>query len=64
MGSPWSGSFRAHPEAIQAYARFKVVLAGLVADVYEYSDVKDPVVDLVITMADSGAAETGWAVRH
>ncbi|MFI9787128.1 GrpB family protein [Kitasatospora sp. NPDC051984] len=53
--------FRAHPEAVPAYARFKTVLAGAVGDIDTYSDVKDPVVDLVITVANSWAAATGWA---
>ncbi|TQF06596.1 GrpB family protein [Kitasatospora acidiphila] len=52
--------FRAHPEAVPAYARFKSVLAEAVADVGVYADVKDPVVDLVITVAERWAAETGW----
>ncbi|MDH6142263.1 GrpB-like predicted nucleotidyltransferase (UPF0157 family) [Kitasatospora sp. GP30] len=52
--------FRAHPEAVPAYARFKSVLAETVADVGVYADVKDPVVDLVITVAERWAAETGW----
>jgi GrpB-like predicted nucleotidyltransferase (UPF0157 family) len=52
--------FRAHPEAVPAYARFKSVLAGTVPDVDVYSDVKDPVVDLVITVAESWAARSGW----
>ncbi|MEU8972841.1 GrpB family protein [Streptomyces monashensis] len=55
--------FRAHPEAVPAYARFKYVLAGTVADTGTYADVKDPVVDLVITVAESWAAETGWTPR-
>ncbi|MFD1939859.1 GrpB family protein [Nonomuraea mangrovi] len=52
--------FRAHPEAVPAYARFKSVLAGTVSDTGVYSDVKDPVVDLVITIAEPWAAATGW----
>lgn len=52
--------FRAHPEAIPAYARFKGVLAGAVADLGTYSDVKDPVVDLVVAIAGPWAAATGW----
>ena len=38
--------FRAHPEAVP--------------DVATYSDVKDPVVDLVITVAEAWATGTGW----
>ncbi|WP_280723765.1 GrpB family protein [Kitasatospora sp. MAA4] len=52
--------FRAHPEAVPAYARFKSVLAGAVRDVDTYSDVKDPVVDLVVGVAETWAAATGW----
>jgi GrpB-like predicted nucleotidyltransferase (UPF0157 family) len=54
--------FRAHPEAVPAYARFKRVLAGSVADLDAYVDVKDPVVDLVVEVAESWAAATGWTV--
>ncbi|OKJ05660.1 GrpB family protein [Kitasatospora sp. CB01950] len=52
--------FRAHPEAVPAYARFKSVLAGVVHDIDTYADVKDPVVDLVVTVAEPWAASTGW----
>jgi GrpB-like predicted nucleotidyltransferase (UPF0157 family) len=52
--------FRAHPEAIPAYARFKRTLADAVADIDTYSDVKDPVVDLVIAVAEPWAAAAGW----
>jgi GrpB-like predicted nucleotidyltransferase (UPF0157 family) len=52
--------FRAHPEAIASYARFKRVLAASVPDVDTYTDVKDPVVDLVIAVAESWAAATAW----
>ena len=34
--------FRAHPEAVPAYAAFKRVLAAEVGDIGVYSDVKDP----------------------
>jgi GrpB-like predicted nucleotidyltransferase (UPF0157 family) len=53
--------FRAHPAAVPAYAQFKLVLAGAVDDVDVYTDVKDPVVDLVIAMAEPWATATGWA---
>ncbi|MFJ5924520.1 GrpB family protein [Kitasatospora sp. NPDC092948] len=53
--------FRAHPEAVPAYGRFKTVLAGVVHDIDTYADVKDPVVDLVVTVAEAWAAATGWA---
>jgi GrpB-like predicted nucleotidyltransferase (UPF0157 family) len=52
--------FRAHPEAVPAYASFKRSLATAVPDIATYSDVKDPVVDLVIAVADAWAAVSGW----
>lgn len=52
--------FRAHPAAVPAYGEFKRVLAGAVPDVGVYTDVKDPVVDLVVTVAEGWAAATGW----
>jgi GrpB-like predicted nucleotidyltransferase (UPF0157 family) len=52
--------FRAHPEAVPAYAEFKRSLAATAPDTATYSDVKDPVVDLVITVAGTWAAATGW----
>jgi len=52
--------FRAHPQAVPAYAAFKRSLAGAVRDIATYSEVKDPVVDLVITVAGTWAADTGW----
>ncbi|MFD3513439.1 GrpB family protein [Streptomyces sp. NPDC058657] len=53
--------FRAHPEAVPAYARFKRLLADAVQDTGVYADVKDPVVDLVITVAEPWATATGWS---
>lgn len=53
--------FRAHPEAVPSYARFKQLLADAVEDTGVYSDVKDPVVDLVVTVAEPWAAATGWS---
>jgi GrpB-like predicted nucleotidyltransferase (UPF0157 family) len=52
--------FRAHPEAVPAYARFKDVLARHVPDLDGYTDVKDPVVDLVVAVAEPWADATGW----
>ncbi|WP_344259404.1 GrpB family protein [Streptomyces sodiiphilus] len=52
--------FRAHPEAVPAYARFKSLLADAVGDPGLYTDVKDPVVDLIVTVAESWAADTSW----
>ena len=53
--------FRAHPAAVPAYALFKQKLAAAVDDVYVYTDLKDPVVDLVVVAAEEWAAVTGWA---
>jgi GrpB-like predicted nucleotidyltransferase (UPF0157 family) len=53
--------FRAHARAIPAYAHFKESLAAAVHDDMDlYTDVKDPVVDLVIAMAEEWAATSGW----
>lgn len=52
--------FRAHPAAVPAYARFKRALAEVCPDIEVYADVKDPVVDLVVTVAEEWAAATGW----
>jgi GrpB-like predicted nucleotidyltransferase (UPF0157 family) len=53
--------FRAHPEAVPSYSAFKLTLAGIAPDTGTYSDVKDPVVDLVIAVAEAWAAKVGWA---
>lgn len=50
---------RAHPLAVAAYSRFKLMLAAHL-DLATYTDVKDPVVDLVVAAADEWAAATGW----
>jgi GrpB-like predicted nucleotidyltransferase (UPF0157 family) len=52
--------FRAHPGAVPGYAKFKRELATDVADVGRYTDIKDPVVDVVISVAEEWAAATGW----
>jgi GrpB-like predicted nucleotidyltransferase (UPF0157 family) len=52
---------RAHPAAVPAYSAFKRGLAGAVADLGVYTDVKDPVVDLGIAAAETWATETGWS---
>jgi GrpB-like predicted nucleotidyltransferase (UPF0157 family) len=52
--------FRAHPEAVSSYGGFKVALAAAVRDLDVYTDVKDPVVDLVIVVAEWWAGSTGW----
>jgi len=53
--------FRTHPQAVPAYARFKGALATAVNDLDIYTDVKDPVVDLVVTVAEEWATATGWS---
>jgi GrpB-like predicted nucleotidyltransferase (UPF0157 family) len=53
--------FRAHPAAIPAYARFKLLLAAVVVDVDTYADIKDPVVDVVVEAAEEWATATGWS---
>ncbi len=52
--------FRSHPEAVASYGGFKVVLAAAVPDLGLYTDVKDPVVDLVMVVAEVWAEATGW----
>jgi hypothetical protein len=44
-----------------ASARFKGALAAAVNDLDIYTDVKDPVVDLVVTVAGEWATATGWS---
>jgi GrpB-like predicted nucleotidyltransferase (UPF0157 family) len=51
---------RAHPAAVPAYAAFKATLADAVPNLAAYADVKDPVVDLVIAVAEPWASATGW----
>jgi GrpB-like predicted nucleotidyltransferase (UPF0157 family) len=51
---------RAHPAAIAAYGEFKRVLAGTVAGIEPYTEVKDPVVDLVIAVAGEWAKQQEW----
>lgn len=55
--------FRAHPAAVPGYARFKQVLAAAVPDAGVYTDVKDPVVDLVVGLAEEWVAATGWSAE-
>lgn len=55
--------FRAHPAAVPAYARFKQVLAATDVGIEAYTDVKDPVVDLVVGVAEEWAAATGWTAE-
>jgi GrpB-like predicted nucleotidyltransferase (UPF0157 family) len=51
---------RAHPLAVAAYAQFKQSLAAAVDDLEVYTDVKDPVVDLINVVAENWAEQTGW----
>ena len=51
---------RGHPSAVPAYAAFKLALARSVADMYAYTEVKDPVVDLIMVVAEPWAERTGW----
>jgi GrpB-like predicted nucleotidyltransferase (UPF0157 family) len=53
--------FRAHPGAVPAYTAFKVTLAGSTPDIDTYTDAKDPVVDLVIVIAEEWAASLDWS---
>jgi GrpB-like predicted nucleotidyltransferase (UPF0157 family) len=52
--------FRAHPGQVPAYSRFKRTVAQHVPDIGAYTDIKDPVVDLIVAQAEHWAAETGW----
>jgi dephospho-CoA kinase len=52
---------RAHPDAVAAYATFKRALAAATPDADTYTEVKDPVVDLVVSVAERWASESGWA---
>lgn len=52
--------FRAHPDAIPAYAAFKLDLAARVPGREVYADLKDPVVDLVVAVAEPWASATAW----
>jgi GrpB-like predicted nucleotidyltransferase (UPF0157 family) len=54
--------FRSHPDAVPAYASFKVALAEICPDVDVYADIKDPVVDLVVAVADEWARSVGWSM--
>jgi len=53
---------RTHPAAVPAYAAFKLALAQAVTDVDTYTEIKDPVVDLVMVVAEPWALETGWTL--
>lgn len=51
---------RAHADAVAAYAAFKLALAEAVDDLDTYAGVRDPVVDLVTTVAEPWARQPGW----
>ncbi|GAA5191701.1 hypothetical protein GCM10023322_49700 [Rugosimonospora acidiphila] len=51
---------RAHPLAVAGYASFKRALATITNDLDVYSDIKDPVVDVVIVAAEDWARAIGW----
>lgn len=51
---------RAHPATAGAYAQLKYQLAANLADLENYSDVKDPAVDLIYFAAEDWARITGW----
>ena len=54
----------AHPQAVMAYSAIKRTLAAALPDLDSYADVKDPIVDLVIVIAEEWAIETGWTVNN
>jgi GrpB-like predicted nucleotidyltransferase (UPF0157 family) len=51
---------RAHPDAIAAYSEFKRVLADAVGGLEPYTEVKDPVVDVVVAAAADWASQVEW----
>ena len=51
---------RAHPAAVSAYSSFKLALAQAVPELEDYTDLKDPIVDLVLAAAEPWAQATGW----
>jgi GrpB-like predicted nucleotidyltransferase (UPF0157 family) len=52
---------RSHPETAQAYGIFKRQAASLKLDVGDYTDLKDPVCDLIYLPAEEWATRTGWS---
>jgi GrpB-like predicted nucleotidyltransferase (UPF0157 family) len=50
---------RTQPQAVAAYGAFKRALAAAVPHA-EYTEIKDPVVDVVIAAAEPWARATGW----
>jgi dephospho-CoA kinase len=53
--------FRAHAGAVPAYGGFKAALAAATGDLDTYTEVKDPVVDLVVATAEKWVPAAGWA---
>ncbi|WP_406056479.1 GrpB family protein [Kribbella sp. NBC_00889] len=52
---------RNHPDTARAYGEFKRRAAALpIESTAEYSDLKDPVCDLIYLPAEEWAARTGW----
>jgi GrpB-like predicted nucleotidyltransferase (UPF0157 family) len=51
---------RTHPETARAYGVFKQRAAALRLELGDYSDLKDPVCDLIYLPAEEWAANTGW----
>jgi dephospho-CoA kinase len=51
---------RAHPDAVPPYGAFKRTLAAKALDIDAYSDLKDPVVDLIVAIAEPWSKHTGW----
>jgi GrpB-like predicted nucleotidyltransferase (UPF0157 family) len=51
---------RAHPDAREAWALFKIELAKIAPTVQDYVEVKDPATDVVMVVAERWAADTGW----
>ncbi len=52
--------FRSHLDAVPAYSAFKTALAGVCPDIDTYTDIKDPVVDLVVAAAEEWASSIDW----
>ncbi|MEV5962388.1 GrpB family protein [Kribbella sp. NPDC051952] len=51
---------RSHPDTAKAYGTFKRQAAMFKLDVGDYTDLKDPVCDLIYLPAEEWAASTGW----
>ncbi|HET6988343.1 MAG TPA: GrpB family protein [Kribbella sp.] len=51
---------RSHPETAKAYGAFKRQAAALQIGEADYTDLKDPVCDLIYLPAEEWAARTGW----